>query len=53
MWAEEEIRILGYCEECGRAITGDDTEMYIDKDGYHFCSVECVLEHYDIDILEI
>ncbi len=52
MWAEEEVRVLGYCEECGREITGDDAKMYVDKDGYRFCSVECVLDHYEIELWE-
>ena len=53
MYNETETRILGYCEECGRAITDDDTEMYADQEGYHFCSIECALEHHNIEKLEI
>ena len=51
MWTEKEVRILGYCEECGSPIT-DEKESYVDKDGYRFCSVECVLEHYGVELCE-
>ena len=53
MYVEKEVRVLGICEECGREITEYHTKMYADKDGYRFCSVECVLAHYDVDTLEI
>lgn len=51
MCNEMETRVLGYCEECGNAIT-DEKESYVDKDGYRFCSVECVLEYYEIELCE-
>jgi hypothetical protein len=43
----EDVRVFGYCEECGRAIT-DDCEAYVDSDGNYFDCLDCLFEHYDI-----
>ena len=48
----DNVRILGYCAECGNAITEDDT-AYIDHDGLYFDSVECVFEYHDICEVEL
>ena len=52
MWIEEEVRVLGYCEECGRRITDND-DVYIDKEGHYFDSVDCIMEYYEIEKLDI
>ncbi len=44
---DNEIRILGYCAECGNEIT-DETEAYVDQDGQYFDDIECVLEYYKV-----
>ena len=50
---DEEIRIIGYCTECGNAITDDIEEYFCNDDGELFCSENCVLESYSIHRLEI
>ena len=47
----DDTMIVGYCEECGSAITTND-EAYIDHDGLYFDSVECVLQYHDITKVE-
>ena len=50
---DEEIRIIGYCTECGNAIIDDIEEYFCNDDGELFCSENCVLEYYSIHRLEI
>ena len=50
---DEEIRIIGYCTECGNAITDDIEEYFYNDDGEFLCSESCVLEYYNIHRLEI
>lgn len=45
---DEEVRILGYCAECGVEITDDIEEYYCDREGDLLCSHECLLEYFDI-----
>ena len=47
----EDVRVFGYCEECGSAITDND-EAYIDSDGRYFDCIDCLLEYYDISKVE-
>ena len=47
----DEVRVYGYCEECGNAITNED-EAYIDHDGRYFDSVDCLFEYHDITKVE-
>lgn len=49
----DEIRVFGYCEVCGNAITDEFEEYYVDSEGNVFCSSECALEHYGIAKAEI
>lgn len=50
---ENEARVIGYCEECGNTITGNDDEAFVDVDGNYYCCTDCVLEHYGITRLEL
>ena len=43
----DDVKVVGYCEECGNTITNED-EAYIDNDGLYFDSIECVLEYHNI-----
>ena len=47
-----EIRVLGYCVECGNEITDDVQAYYCNEDGECFCDIECLLEHYNISKIE-
>ena len=48
-----EVRILGYCAECGSEITDDVGDYYCDEDGHFFDSEECAMVYYGIHRLEI
>lgn len=49
---DEEVRTLGYCIECGDTITDEIEEYYCDSEGNLFCSHECLLEHFDVVLME-
>ena len=49
----DEIRIFGYCENCGDKVTDESEEYYITDDGTVFCSCECCLEHYSVTKVEV
>lgn len=48
----DDIRKIGVCEECDEDIYDDNTEIYISKDGYYFCCLECALRFYGIQKAE-
>ena len=52
MYDNDNVRMIGYCAECGANIT-DDADYYCDEEGYLFCSCECAMEHYGIHKLEV
>lgn len=49
----DEERSFGYCKNCEEKITDENEEYYVDSEGNVFCSIECVLEHYDITKVEV
>lgn len=49
----DEVRVLGYCVECGDIITDEIENYYCNNDGEYFCDIECLLEHYDISKIEV
>lgn len=49
---DEDIRIFGYCENCGAEITDEDGDYYVNNEGQIFCDIECVCEYYEIIKLE-
>ena len=51
---DEEVRVFGYCMECGAKITDDiEEEYYRDEEGNLICSHECILEHFGLHIMEV
>ena len=48
---DEEIRVIGHCTCCGDEIT-DDFRYYCAPDGSLLCSKECIIEHFDITVME-
>ena len=48
-----EIRMLGYCAECGDKITDEGAEYYCNDEGEYFCCIECVCDHHGITKIEI
>lgn len=49
----DEIRIFGYCECCGEKVTDEHEEYYINENGEVFCSVECMMEYYNVTKVEV
>ena len=49
----DEIRVFGYCENCGEKVTDESKAYYINEDGEVFCSTECVFEHYGVTKVEV
>lgn len=49
----DEIRIFGYCENCGEKIDDSYDEYYITDDGKVFCSVECLCQNYGVTKMEV
>lgn len=50
---DEEVRIFGYCIQCGEKVTDEFEEYYCDEEGNLFCSDECLLEHYGLYKVEV
>ena len=50
---EREVRIFGYCENCGEEVTDECDEYYVNDDGEVFCCVECALESCGITKIEV
>lgn len=49
----EDVRRFGTCECCSNEITDEQTEYYVCSEGHVFCSVECCLEYYGIEKIEV
>lgn len=49
----DEVRVFGYCENCGEEITSEYDEYYISDDGRVFCSIECVCEAHCLTKIEV
>jgi hypothetical protein len=47
---DEEVKVIGYCEECGSEINND---ALVDEEGNYYCCIDCVLEHSKITRVEI
>ena len=50
---DEDVRVFGYCMECGSKITDNVEEYYCDDEGNLLCSHECLLEHFGLYKVEI
>jgi len=48
-----EVRVFGYCENCGMEVTDEGKEYCVTDDGKVFCSVECALEHFGVTKIEV
>ena len=53
MCEDNEIRVFGYCVKCGEKITDEIEDYYCNDDGECFCSIECIMEHYNISKIEV
>lgn len=49
----DEVRVFGYCENCGEKVTDENDEYYITDDGKVFCCIECVCEHCGVTKVEV
>jgi hypothetical protein len=50
---ENEVRILGYCPICGEAVTDEDEDIYVNKEGHYFNSLDCMMEFYEVERVEV
>ena len=50
---EREIRLFGYCTECGDEVTDEGDEYYVNDEGEVFCCLDCLLEHFNIVKIEV
>ena len=48
----EDIRVIGYCSECGETITDDMEDVYVNEEGRHFCCTECAMTYNGLTKLE-
>ena len=49
----DEIRVFGYCENCGKKVTDENKEYFVTDDGKVFDYVECAFEYYGITRVEV
>jgi len=49
----DEVRVFGYCENCGEKVTDENEEYYVTDDGKVLDCVECVLEYYSVTKVEV
>ena len=45
---DEELDVIGRCEECGELIYEDNYDAYVSESGDYFCDLECLLNYYHI-----
>ena len=50
---DEDVRVFGYCTECGAKVTDELEEYYCDDEGNVFCSDSCILEHFGLYKMEV
>ena len=49
----DEVRVFGYCENCGYEVTDENDEYFVNDDGEIFCCVDCICEAYGITKIEV
>jgi ribosomal protein L24E len=49
----DDVRVFGYCENCGDKITDSSKEYYVSDDGKVFCCCECAMEHLGVVKIEV
>lgn len=49
----DEVRVFGYCKNCGDAVTDEGEEYYVNDDGEVFCCIECVCEYCNVTKIEV
>ena len=49
----DEIRVFGYCENCGNKVTDELEEYFVNDDGEVFCDVSCLCEYYGVTKVEV
>ena len=50
---EQDVRIFGYCKNCGDPVTDEGEEYFVNDDGEVFDCLECVLEYHSITRIEV
>lgn len=49
----DDVRVFGYCDNCGDKITDSSNEYYVTDDGKVFCCCECVMEYLGVVKIEV
>lgn len=49
----DDVRVFGYCANCGDPVTDEGEEYFVSEDGKVFCSCECVYQHCGITKVEV
>ena len=49
----DDVRVFGYCENCGVEIDESYKEYHVDDDGKVFCCVECAMDVHGITKVEV
>jgi ribosomal protein L24E len=49
----DDVRVFGYCENCGEEVTDNYDEYYVSDDGKVFCSIECICESFGLTKVEV
>ena len=49
----DDVRVFGYCAECGNIITDECEDIYVDSDGNYFDSIDCLIDYFDVVRLEL
>lgn len=50
---DDNVRVFGYCAECGDFITDGCKDIFVDSDGNYFDSIDCLMEYFDVVRLEM
>lgn len=53
MGEADDVRKFGACACCDNEVTDEQIEYYVDAEGRVFCCVECILEYYGIEKIEV
>lgn len=47
-----DIKVFGYCPECGETVTDEMPGVYVDNEGRYYCCLDCALSYNGITELE-
>jgi hypothetical protein len=48
LYDDEQVQIIGRCEECGELIFDNSGDIYMDGEGNYFCCDSCAMTFHGI-----